>query len=123
MISFTVWGHPKGKESIRKDATAAHLPEKTRQYMAFIKRAADEKLAGIKPTKEDCRLVLRIYVWGKQYPDNDNVTKAVKDCLSKRAYCDDKQVASEQVERYYVTDKKQQRIEVEVSVMERRTVP
>lgn len=99
---------PKGRPRLGKNGNV-YTPKKTREYEAFVAWKTKEVVK--EPLSGDIAIDIKIYINGNNYPDIDNVCKALLDGMNGNAYEDDRQVAALKICRF---KDKNQRVEIEL---------
>lgn len=114
-VTFTIEGHPIGKQRARVAKGHAYTPQKTRDYEALVSQCAALAMGALETFSGDVALSLRAFVSGRS-PDLDNIMKSVADGMNGIVYEDDRQIASAFLSRAKVP-KAQERVEVVVQEM------
>ena len=109
-------GEPKAKARPRVTRFGTYTPKTTVEYEDSI-RAAWDALDRYPDLPACVRLDVRFYLGTHRHTDVDNMVKAVKDALNKRAYDDDWQVHELRAQKFY-TSKDRARTEVTVYAIE-----
>lgn len=101
MISFKVYGQPKGKARPRFANGRVYTPKATKDYEAKIKKAYLTVSNGYSFGDKPVRISITAFfkkaksnkgIYAIKKPDLDNIVKAVLDGLNGVAFDDDKQV-------------------------------
>ena len=104
-------GEPRSKARARVTTHGTYTPKITRDYENAIRATWD---ATEHPEMPTCvRLDVTFYLGTHRHVDADNLLKAVKDALNKRAYDDDWMVHEVRARKYY-TSRDRARTEVVV---------
>lgn len=114
-VSFTIEGHPVGKQRPRVAKGHAYTPKKTRDYEELVAQCAALAMGATETFSGEVVLSLRAFVAGRA-PDLDNIMKSVADGMNGIVYEDDHQIASAFLSRCKVP-KAQERVEVVVQEM------
>ncbi|PWU66567.1 RusA family crossover junction endodeoxyribonuclease [Gracilibacillus dipsosauri] len=117
MIKLIIWGRPV--PAVRMTRRGAHVKKNAQRYLAYKRHVGliarrDYK---DKPTEEKVAVSLSIYLCGGVQGDIDNYFKSITDSLNKIVYKDDRQVAEADI-RKIECEKDEERIEVEIKVLE-----
>ena len=120
MIEIVLLGAPRGKERPRATkAGVVYTPEKTRNYEAALKYAAQQVMGDRPPLQGPLHLSMKVIVpipqswpkkrqeaaragheWPTKKPDNDNFHKCV-DALNLVVWVDDSQIVRSEIEKKY----------------------
>ena len=124
MIIVTIPGTPVGKGRPRFARRGAFVktysPEKTQNYEALVKMAAQEAMQGIDPLQGAVKIELQLFVnppasWSNKKamsalagdiypttkPDLDNTLKGILDACNDIVWLDDKQVVQATISKRY----------------------
>lgn len=116
MIRFEIPGEPLAFARAGRNGKFSFTPAPQRSFMGMIKAAASQEMQGRAPMEGalTMRIVATYLVppswskkrkvaakWKTSKPDADNLSKIVKDALSKVVYVDDAQVAVLSVAKMY----------------------
>lgn len=116
MIRFEIPGEPLAFARAGRNGKFSFTPAPQQSFMGMIKAAASQEMQGRAPMEGalTMRIVATYLVppswskkrkaaakWKTSKPDADNLSKIVKDALSKVAYVDDAQVAVLSVAKMY----------------------
>lgn len=121
-IKFTVPGRPvpKGRPRLgmnkQTGKTFAFTPQETKAYESTVGWEARAAMKGADPVTCDVKMTIDVYHCTRG--DVDNFGKSVLDGCNQIIFKDDNQVVSLTVTKHQVSDKKVERVEVTVDMVE-----
>jgi Holliday junction resolvase RusA-like endonuclease len=116
VIAFTIPGEPVAFARSGGKGAIRFTPKRQRDFMALVKLAAANAMAGAPPIEGPVEMILRATYcapvswskkkrdaahWRTSKPDADNIAKIVADAINEIVYLDDSQVASLAVQKVY----------------------
>ena len=125
VLKFCVWGKPQPKQSARFSKFGAYQPAKVTNYAHWVRLCFKEKYSSDVRFPANMPLIIKIRAYlpipqskSKKFkdqaekglirpitkPDTDNIAKNIKDALNGFAYYDDRQIVTEQIEKWYSAD-------------------
>ena len=118
MIRITVPGRPvpKGRPrlGVRGSKAFIYTPERTKEYEQTVGWHARAAVQGCKALECPVAVTIDLHLHGKRRIDVDNCAKSILDGMNGIVYEDDNQVVDLRVRKLRESNRKKQRVEIEV---------